>query len=197
MAKNIYLAKNGKITGPITMGDYDNLKLSGQIEQFFWIWHDEMKQWIPLDPPPAPIHSFGDGAKHEPLTAKKSDRSEHKEEPAHPAIAAAQAAAAQVIPIKTQVKFGSMKGIEVLCHDFRNIVQGSINEPTQLGFTLLTEKDSHPPKLGGQGKVILNLLNKDNGEMITVPAEITGVQRTGEAWSYQMRWGELPAHFFK
>lgn len=196
MTKNIYLAKKGKITGPITLSDYETLRASGQIEQFFWIWHDEMKQWIPLDPPPPPIHSFGESAKHEPLSTKKSERTS-VDEPIHPAVAAAQAAAAQVISIKPQVKFGSTKAIEVLCHDFRNIVKGHMNEPTQLGFTLLTEKDAHPPKLGGEGKVILNLLNKDSGEMVTVPAEITGVQRTGDAWSYQVRWGDLPAHFFK
>lgn len=192
MASNIYLAKKGKITGPLTNADYENLRLSGQIEEFFWIWHDEMKQWIPLDPPPAPIQSFG-----EVKAAKLETKSSHTPEPVHPAAIAAQAAAAQVVPIKPAIKFGSMESIEVLVHNFRDIVQGSIQEPTQLGFTLKTEADKHAPKLGSQGKVVLNLLNKKNGEMVTVPGEITGVSRSGEAWSYQVRWGDLPAHFFR
>lgn len=192
MATNIYLAKKGKITGPLSNSDYENLRLSGQIEDFFWIWHDEMKQWIPLDPPPPPIQSFGE------VTATRLEaKTTRAPEPVHPATIAAQAAAATVIPIKPTIKFGSMESIEVLVHNFRDIVQGSIQEPTQLGFTLMTVADKHAPKLGSQGKVVLNLLNKKNGEMVTVPGEITGVVRAGDGWSYQVRWNDLPAHFFK
>lgn len=184
MSKNIFLAKKGKITGPITLNEYEAMKASGQIEQFFWIWHADMRQWVPLDPPPAPIHAEDDDAPAPRVSA-------------HPAAIAAQAAA-QVVQLKQpKIKFGSTEHIEVLCHDFRNIVQGSIQEPNALGFSLVTPEDLHAPKLGAQGKVMLNLLNKKSGQMTTVSAEVTGVARVGKSWSYQIRWGELPISFFK
>jgi len=190
---NIYLGKKGQVTGPMSVAEYEGMKASGKIDQFSWIWNADMRQWIPLDPPPAPISAGGE--EHTPKAQKRASVPEAATP--HPAAVAAQAVAQVVeLPKAVPIKFGSLNNIEALCHDFRSIVQGSLQEPTSLGCSLVTPEDLHTPKLGGQGKVMLNLLNTKSGEMVTFPAQVTGVTRSGKGWSYQIRWENPPKSFF-
>ena len=55
MDTNIYLGKLGRAFGPYTEAEIEELKDTGAIRQFSWIWNHKMETWEPLDPAPAPI----------------------------------------------------------------------------------------------------------------------------------------------
>lgn len=51
-----YLGKNGKIFGPYTSSELDQLTKSGKLESFSWIWDMKSEVWKPLEsPPPSPF----------------------------------------------------------------------------------------------------------------------------------------------
>lgn len=52
--KPIFLGKRGAITGPISVKELENLKLSGKIDDFTYIWDWETTAWRALDPLPPP-----------------------------------------------------------------------------------------------------------------------------------------------
>lgn len=50
MASQIFLAHQGKISGPFDQKQLDEMKANGQIQNYFWIW--EGQEWLPANPPP-------------------------------------------------------------------------------------------------------------------------------------------------
>src|SRR5690606_30412987 len=53
--KKIYLGRHGKITGPLSPIEFERLVQSGEVDQYFWIWRSDQREWEPLDPPPPAI----------------------------------------------------------------------------------------------------------------------------------------------
>ncbi|MBN22558.1 MAG: hypothetical protein CL678_14845 [Bdellovibrionaceae bacterium] len=51
--KKYYLGRKGKIFGPYTEAEYENLLASGEIENFRYLWNAKNQDWIPLEPAPA------------------------------------------------------------------------------------------------------------------------------------------------
>lgn len=51
----IYLGKMGKAFGPYSEAQLQQLKASGSLREFSWIWDAQQQSWAPLDPPPAPL----------------------------------------------------------------------------------------------------------------------------------------------
>lgn len=54
-----YLAKSGKVSGPFDAHQFEQLKRSGEIDQYSWYWEPKSDQWTPIDPPPlnAPVNA--------------------------------------------------------------------------------------------------------------------------------------------
>jgi hypothetical protein len=52
----IYLGKAGKIFGPYSSVEIDQMSTTGKLATFFWIWNPEKEEWKPLEtPPPSPV----------------------------------------------------------------------------------------------------------------------------------------------
>lgn len=48
----IYLARNGKVSGPFTEKEFQDLHAKNALDPFRWIWKENQKTWVSLDPPP-------------------------------------------------------------------------------------------------------------------------------------------------
>jgi hypothetical protein len=50
----IYLGKGGRVFGPFTAERLAELRLSGEIEQYTYLWDDKENEWRNIDPVPPP-----------------------------------------------------------------------------------------------------------------------------------------------
>ena len=66
MSQQIWLSRGGKAEGPFDQAHVDQLKASGEIRNYVWIWTPETKTWSPIQlappPPPAPQTSSAPSA---------------------------------------------------------------------------------------------------------------------------------------
>lgn len=54
--KAIYLGKSGKVFGPYSMQEFDQMSVNGKLDDFIWMWNQEQKKWNPIEAaPPAPM----------------------------------------------------------------------------------------------------------------------------------------------
>lgn len=53
--KQIFLARFGKVHGPLTEHELTALHESGRIQEYTWLWDSRANQWKPIDPPPPPL----------------------------------------------------------------------------------------------------------------------------------------------
>ena len=52
----VFLGKSGKIYGPFTQVELDELSAQGQLSHYFWIWSWKTLRWNPIEsPPPRPV----------------------------------------------------------------------------------------------------------------------------------------------
>jgi len=152
MKKGIYLAKSGKIFGPFTQKDVDDLHSSGQIQTYSWMWKEEKNQWQALDP--APSHS-----PHQPAKTSSSSIS---------------------------------AGWEAICHNFKQIISGTLDTVTEMGCEIITQDRSAMPVLGQQAIVMLNLLEPKSGKCMNVKAQVAQVSKSAWGWVYRIKWNGIP-----
>jgi len=50
--QGIYLAKSGKIYGPFSADELDQMGMDGRLSSFFWIWNHQESKWSPIELPP-------------------------------------------------------------------------------------------------------------------------------------------------
>jgi len=62
-AKHYYLGRGGRAHGPFTHEQFERLRLSGEIDQYTYQWDESEKDWVNLDPKPAPVGATGTAAK--------------------------------------------------------------------------------------------------------------------------------------
>ncbi len=60
----IFLGKKGKIFGPYTKVEYEQMYASGQLENYTWIWNEEAQSWKTLEMPPAPPPTSTQNSEH-------------------------------------------------------------------------------------------------------------------------------------
>lgn len=56
MTKNYFLAKSGKTFGPFDQVQIEKMRLSGQYEEYTWVWDPGSHAWEAIDPAPAAPH---------------------------------------------------------------------------------------------------------------------------------------------
>ncbi len=55
VSNRTFLGKNGKVFGPYTGTEIDQLRSKGELSQYIWIWDATKTRWNPIEaPPPAP-----------------------------------------------------------------------------------------------------------------------------------------------
>lgn len=86
---------------------------------------------------------------------------------------------------------------QAICHNHEQIVNGFIQDITELGCELISAVQSPAPLFPKRTNVHLNLLNEKTGESINLKAKLTAVWRKDGTWAYRIRWNTLPEFFKK
>ncbi len=167
MNRSHYLARDGKIFGPIDDAAFEGLRVSGEIRTYSWIWDWSLATWAPIDPPPPPLTTSTEAGAHE----------------------RAPRPAAQ----KRSVAQPNRSHWLAACHDFQGMVAGTLEQVHELGCELRAQGDIEEPTFGTSGPVILNLFDPKSGRSINVRAQILGVARDQRGFHYRLGWDKKPA----
>lgn len=93
---------------------------------------------------------------------------------------------------KTQAWTGRLQpDIQAICHNFRNIMSGSLARVTENGCEFISPHATHPG-FGTRNEVLLNLLDTRTGRSMNVSATIRRVSRAQGSWIYLIDWEKCP-----
>lgn len=83
--------------------------------------------------------------------------------------------------------------IEGVCHDYRNVVAGTVVRVTEAGCELLVAgAEASTPKFKTNARVYLNLLNAKTGQTMDVSAQLGEVTHSQHGWTYRLEWQSVP-----
>lgn len=170
LPQEIYLASGGKVFGPYTANEFEAFNLSGDIRKFSWIWDPSSDSWKALDPAP----------KMKPISGSA----------AQPGIAST--------PSSFQaMRSQAVDAIEVICHDFREMLSASLIQMTETGCELISRDlnghASHPPHFALSAPLMLNLYDPATGKLTNVNGRFYGAERAPDGWKLRIRWDSIPA----
>ena len=94
---------------------------------------------------------------------------------------------------KTKNKGVSWSELHVVCHNFQNVVCGTLDSVTETGCDLLSEDAADYPMLALKCSTILNLMDPKQGKSINVKAMLFDVTRQDHKWVYRLRWDGIPS----
>jgi hypothetical protein len=188
MSARIYLGKSGRIFGPYTDRDVSEMRATGELERFSWIWQSSAPGWQAIDPPPPPVvegAGVGPGKEIEaPLP-----RTGVVEVYGH-AMPPMPRQAPPAPPARKSLKIAP-ETVDAVCHDYRSAIAGRIVRVTDAGCELLAP-GAGTPAFQDHAKVYLNLLNSKTGKTMDIVAMLSGVSRSREGWTYRIEWERVP-----
>ena len=181
--KTIYLSKDGKVSGPFAETELNELRQSGELQQYSWIWHGAGKNWEPLSPPPPPPAASSSSA------GASAGRTTKGVPPVQRRATGNTGGTPRSVPSNP---------IQAVCHDNRNVVSGVISQIKADGFSLMSadHATTMPPFRKG-GHVALNLLDDDAGKTENIKATIIDFERKGHFWEYELKWETKPKVLLK
>lgn len=56
-SKTYHLGRDGRAHGPFTQEAFEQMRLSGEIDQYTYLWDEQAKDWVNLDPKPPALGS--------------------------------------------------------------------------------------------------------------------------------------------
>lgn len=164
--RKTYLSRDGQVYGPFSDEQLNELRTSGQIHSYFWIWDGSADAWSPLhSPPPLPGTLIDDG----------------------------EAVYEQLDP---GVQFsGSGNPLLVICHDFRELMRCKIRSVSKSECVLISPRPKRglPPFTRGH-RVCLSLLDEQSGKTENVVGVVTsaGGGNIPGSWEYVVQWDRIP-----
>jgi hypothetical protein len=189
MSARIYLGKAGRIFGPYADRDVSEMRATGEIERFSWIWQSSSPGWQAIDPPPPPVVEgvgIGPGKEIEaPLPRTGVVEVYGHAMPPMPRQAPPAPPARKAIKIPAEA-------VDAVCHDYRQAVAGRLVRVTDAGCELLALGAVASPLFQEHAKVYLNLLNSKTGKTMDIVAMLSGASRTREGWTYRLEWESVP-----
>jgi len=169
----IYLSKDGKVTGPFSAGQIEDLRQSGELYNYAWIWENSERGWTAIEeevevPEATPI-------------------------PPPPDALVRAAPVQENTPIRIERLKKVLDAIHVICHNRKTIMSGILHDAHEDGCvlqSLLPVQDLPTFKIGTP--VSINLLNSQNGQSENTSATVKITRRGEEFWEYELTWDSLP-----
>jgi hypothetical protein len=165
--KTIYLSRSGKVEGPFSVGEIEELRQSGELYLYSSIWLNSITGWSSIEedgdlqdgpPPPPPDSNAGERESHSESVPKA-----HSE-------------------------------IDVLCFDKKTMISGKLFEVKPQGCVLRSDRSTRVlPTLRAGSSVTLNLLDPQSGHSQNLQATIQTAKNGTDYWEYQLKWEQLPA----
>jgi hypothetical protein len=189
--QGIYLGKEGKVFGPFSAEDINQLKFSGEYFKYSWIWDGSSPNWVPVNaPPPPPAGGAPAPTRQDNVDAAMDAEDAEEEALEHHQMLQPAAAAPSPAPQKAA---GIRLGIHAICHNQLTLVSGKIRAVSASSAVLIgeTHQEEMPPFRKGN-KVWLNLLDDATGKGENVEAVIEDFKRDAGRWEFLMRWKRIP-----
>lgn len=181
--QGIYLSKQGKVFGPFTRGQIEQLRRTGDYLSYSFIWDPTVSpDWKPVHLPPSPPPP---AAEVLPSRFARMDEGTITEVVTRPGMEQ---------PARGQGQIADPSSVfQVICHNNRDAVGGLLIQPSLQGFTMITQESTSTLLPFGQGsKVWINLLDEQSGQTENFPGLIGRVVSQDGHWALQVFW-EKPA----
>lgn len=175
--QGIYLKLGDKTVGPYTEAEFRELRDQGELVKYTAIFRDPARGWEDLAPPPLTTAA--------PLDAPSADAPSAAPRALEPA-SAPRATRATARPLRANHPW------EVVIHDFRQLVSGTVTQLTDFGCEITCMVDEGPI-FSTEHPVELNILDGKTGASTCVKARLDRITRDGGHWIYRVLWDETPA----
>ncbi len=182
MESQVFLAKEGKVSGPFDANQIEAMKRSGEFYRFEWMWDGQSPDWSPVprnlaSPPPLP----------EERTQTQVPGAETKVSPATnrsaPVAAKSPFAGAD---IKT-----SEKTFCAVLFDNRLTIGGEVTQAHARGGKFVSTPSQSTPIQKG-ATALLDLLDEANDRSTKIQTQVLQVSRMGDRWVLDLEWAQLP-----
>jgi hypothetical protein len=187
MEKNIWLSKEGAMSGPFSETEIGELRASGELARYGWIWSMDTGQWAPVHPRPVSAPVFQKATT--PVTAPASAPRESASilPASKPSFLAAQ--------VTTAASVAPARPLAVICHDQRNVVSGMVQSLRDGGCMVTSEQGLDALPLFRKGaRISINLLDEAMDRAENVEATVASVRKDAdpERWCYDLDWAQRP-----
>jgi hypothetical protein len=214
--QNYLCTKDGKVVGPFSKAELGEMKKSGAIHAYFWVWEAENPQWLPaVAPPPGPPES---GEITNPALMVRQTRPEETERYAKFDTGFEATNSEHYVPaftfddeeeekeLKPPSRPAKKRGhghdrqvdesrrMTVVAHDHRNVVSGWLKQYTPYGATVLgwAPRDRGIGPFVKGNKIMINVLDTRTGKSESVEAHVDATLRRGDTWEFRVRWDHAP-----
>ncbi|MBC7385562.1 MAG: hypothetical protein H7301_05270 [Cryobacterium sp.] len=175
----LYLAKEGKVSGPFTPPQVEELKLSGEFYRYEWMWDGEAPDWsaVPrkLTSPPG-------------LPAERTKT-------------LTKIPAAVDTPILQPVKVARpFQGVDIqtsskvfcaVLFDNRQSIGGEVTKAHSRGAHFVSTPSQTTPLSKGT-RALVDLLDESNDRSTKIQATVATVSRMGDRWVLELEWSGCP-----
>ncbi len=99
------------------------------------------------------------------------------------------------VPVFEILKLQLDKTFLVLCHNHRILVSGVLQDVNSEGATLgkiSSHLSQSMPLFRRNSKVVLSILDSEQGQSENIQATVNYAIKSGKAWSYKLLWQEFP-----
>lgn len=166
-----FLGKAGKIHGPFSKHEFDQMIAEGKLGQFTWIWDWKERAWKTIELPPPPVPYLPNT--QSPVPASPSSPVPHS----------------LVTPTSPSPEWSILQAI---CFNRVALMKGMLSFATETGCTLISPSQKVRSLFPLESGAELNLYDEKSKKSASVLVEVAGVQFTKEGDTYQLKWKDKP-----
>ncbi len=175
----VYLAKEGKVSGPFEPAQIEALRKSGEFYTYEWMWDGKSPDWAPVprklsSPPILPAER----------TLTKVTVTEKTKTGA--GAPAAQSSTFHGADIKT-----STKKFYAVLFDSRITLGGEVSQVHSRGAHFVSTPTHDIPVSKGTNALI-DLLDEGTDRSAKLQTTISSVSRMGDQWVLELEWADCP-----
>lgn len=186
----VYLAKEGKVSGPFEPAQIEELRRSGEFYKYEWMWDGKSPDWAPVprklsSPPGLPAETTKTLTK---IPVAETTKTGITVAPSHsPNTApAAVAGAFHGADIKT-----SAKSFCAVLFDSRVTLGGEVTQAHSRGAHFVSTPTQDIPVSKGTNALI-DLLDESTDRSAKLQTTISKVSRMGDRWVLELEWADCP-----
>lgn len=182
-----FLGKAGKIHGPFSKREFDQMIAEGKLGQFTWIWDWKERSWKTIELPPPPIPYLPGAA--EPLASAASPSAGAPTGLQHPQRPSLNPNHGTNLSANLSSEWSILQAI---CFNRVALMKGMLSFATETGCTLISSSQKVRSLFPLESSAELNLYDEKSKKSASVLVEVAGVQFTKEGDTYQLKWKDKP-----
>lgn len=171
-----FLARNQQVFGPISESEVLELRGSGQLGSYSWIFKEGDAEWSPIDPAP-PL----------PNLQKALRPNLHLV----PEVGETPGTTMHVPRAKTHLI--AQERFRIVLFDHHNAISGWLVSASDEGCEIRSDQNTSDPLFVQRAISCLSLHDTKSGETMKLNVRVSLVSRKNGAWSYRLHWGAAPA----